>query len=147
MSSPFQTIEEFNGAIDGPTGGAIYTFAGSPAINNIALVVSVGLFIWFAISTYATRHPLPKIDKSLNSLITLVVVGLLSLVANDFRHQPQSAQANNSEPRQALMAKRSLQAPLGLLGMVGIGLPNFRGAKAKRKKRKYGDRYTKPPIS
>ena len=147
MTSPFQTIEEFNGAIDGPTGGAIYTFANSPAINNIALIASVGLFIWFVVSTYATHHELPKMEKSLNSLITLIVVGLLSLVTHDFRHQTQSVQANDAESRPALMAKRSLQTPLGLLGMVGIGLPNFRGAKAKRKKRRYGDRLTKPPIS
>ncbi|NJN20275.1 MAG: hypothetical protein HC812_02510 [Leptolyngbya sp. RL_3_1] len=85
-------------------------------------------------------------EKSLNSLITLIVAGLLSLVAHDFRHQPPSVQANEGETRPALTAKRSFQMT-GLLGMVGIGLPSLGGTQAKRKKRRYGDRLTKPPLS
>ena len=62
MTSPFSTLEEFNAAIDGPTGGAIYTFAHTPAINAIALVASVGIFIWFIVATYSSNHDLPSVD-------------------------------------------------------------------------------------
>lgn len=131
MTSPFQTIDEFNGAINGPTEGAIYTFANSPGVNNIALLVSVALFIWFVVGTYSPHHSLPKLDKSLNGLSSAIVVGLLSLVAADFRQPPGEiktaamhrsaihrlaiAPLSNSNPRQSSI-------PLGLLGMMGVGL-------------------------
>ncbi|MEM9162952.1 MAG: hypothetical protein AAGC54_07775 [Cyanobacteria bacterium P01_F01_bin.4] len=133
-TSPFSTLEEFNGAIDGPTGGAIYTFAHTPAINNIALVVSVGLFLWFIARTYAPHDHLPSIDRSLNSLAVFVVAGLLSLFAADYRHQ---APADRSEQvaSQSRPFRQSRNAPLGVLGMVGLGLPTFRRTKSKRRKR------------
>ncbi|MGB5914829.1 MAG: hypothetical protein WBG63_08185, partial [Phormidesmis sp.] len=62
MSSPFITIEEFNSATDGPTEGAIYTFANSPAINAIALVVAVGVFIWFLVATCMTHAQPPAVN-------------------------------------------------------------------------------------
>ncbi|MEM8809367.1 MAG: hypothetical protein AAGF01_25375 [Cyanobacteria bacterium P01_G01_bin.38] len=132
-ASPFTTLEEFNGAIDGPTGGAIYTFANTPAINNIALLVSVGLFVWFIARTYAPHNHLPKIDRSLNSLITLITVGLLSLVVADARHRPQSeSYAQQSDPPSRLL-HLSRRLPLGLLGLAS--LPTFRQAKNRRRKR------------
>jgi hypothetical protein len=125
MSSPFQTIDEFNGAIDGPTEGAIYTFANSPAINNIALLAAVALFIWFLVGTYSAHHSMPKLDKSLNSLSTAIVVGLLSLVAADFRQQAQEVEsARKHQSTIAASPRANLQQrtiPLGLLGMVGLG--------------------------
>lgn len=132
MSSPFSTLEEFNGAIDGPTGGAIYTFAGSPAINAIALLVAVGIFLWFMVKTYATAHQeTSSVDKSINSLSSFIVAGLLSLVAADQLQQPPvREQTHRSAPRSSLVttAKR---APMALLGMVGLGLP-ARRAKRRR---------------
>lgn len=137
MSSPFATLEEFNAAIDGPTEGAIYTFAHTPAINNIALLVSVGLFIWFIVATYATGHTLPSVDKPLSRLSSFIVIGLLSLVAADqiqpTHYHRQSAQ---TAPKTRLAQSSRRIAPLALLGMVGIGLPLRRG-KSQRRKRRY----------
>ncbi|MEO0396310.1 MAG: hypothetical protein ACFB14_21395 [Leptolyngbyaceae cyanobacterium] len=133
MTSPFSTLEEFNAAIDGPTGGAIYTFAHTPAINAIALVASVGIFIWFIVATYSSNHDLPSVDKSINRLSSFIVIGLLSLVAADqLQHTHQNKQSAQASSR---LAKSSRQAaPLALLGMTGIGLPLRRG---KRRKRSY----------
>ena len=140
MTSPFDSIEAFNGAIDGPTEGAIYTFAANPAINNIALLVAVALFVWFIFATYTTRHELPKVDKTLNSLSALFVVGLLTLVSAEYRKNPDALKtAGVQQERQALTSRRSVQIPLGMLGMVGIGLPRF----GKRNQRRLSDRRSK----
>ena len=150
MSSPFSTMEEFNGAIDGPTGGAIYTFAKTPIINHIALIVAVGIFVWFIISAYSTPHE-PGVehtadngvDKSLNHLSMFIVAGLLSFVAAGHRYASRP-EANVERTAQNMPQARSYQTasrrvPLGLLGMMSVGLPTFRqmiGQKAgKRRKR------------
>jgi len=118
-ASPFDTIEEFNGVLDGPTEGAIYTFAQTPALNAIALIASVALFIWFLFGTYSTHHNVPKIDKSLNSLSMLITVGLLSLVSAEFRQPTRPiAPANAQEQR---MPSRTQAIPAMLLGLTGVG--------------------------
>ena len=128
MSSPFSTLEEFNGAIDGPTGGAIYTFANSPAINNIALIVAVGLFFWFIVKTYSTSHDLSAFDTSLNHLSSFIIAGLLSLVAADYHHPShkekvaQTTHPPTSELRLSQFSPRQHQS-LGLLGMMALGVP------------------------
>ncbi|MEA5465842.1 hypothetical protein [Leptothoe sp. PORK10 BA2] len=138
MPSPFSTIEEFNGAVDGPTGGAIYTFAHTPAINAIALLVSVGLFFWFLFATYSKHHELPTVDKSLNRLSSFIVIGLLSWVAADqLQHTNQSRQSAEETPKTRLAESSRQALPLALLGMTGIGLPNLRRGKSQRRKRSY----------
>lgn len=129
MPSPFSTLEEFNAAIDGPTEGAIYTFAHTPAINNIALIVSAGLFIWFIVATYSTNHHLPSIDKSISRLSSFIVIGLLSLVAAD-QLKPTGQQRQSAQAAPEAKVAQSV-APFALLGMVGIGLPR------RRRKRSY----------
>lgn len=136
MPSPFSTLEEFNAAIDGPTGGAIYTFAHTPAVNAIALLVSVGLFFWFIVATYSTHHELPTGNKSLNRLSSFIVIGLLSLVAADQIQQTHRNRQPGHEVTKTGPVQASRQvAPLALLGMVGIGLP--RRGKSQRRKRLY----------
>ncbi|EKU99061.1 hypothetical protein Lepto7375DRAFT_8409 [Leptolyngbya sp. PCC 7375] len=138
MPSPFSTLEEFNAAIEGPTGGAIYTFAHTPAINAIALVVSVGLFIWFIVATYATNHHLPSLDKSINRLSSFIVFGLLSLVAADQIQQPhRHTEPTQKAPKTTLAQSSRRAAPLALLGMAGIGLPGLHRGKSQRRKRSY----------
>lgn len=122
MSSPFATFEEFEGAIDGPTAGAIYTFANSPAINAIALVICVGIFLWFLVRTFSTHYEVPAVDKSLNHLSALIVAGLLSLAGVEYRQPPQSPQSVEAQP-QAIAPRSSVKAALGLLGLAGVGLP------------------------
>jgi hypothetical protein len=126
MSSPFSTVQEFNGAVDGPTEGAIYTFAQTPAINTIALLLSVGLFIWFMTKTYHSQTKPSSVDKSLNQLSTFIVVGLLSVIAAEQRYPAEAKRAAaqrvpHSAFYQQVSKASSSQAPLGLLGMVGAG--------------------------
>ena len=143
MTSPFSTLEEFNAAIDGPTGGAIYTFAHTPAINAIALIVSVALFFWFMVATYSTSHELPSVDESLNRVSSFIVIGLLSLVAADqLQHTRQNRQSAQGDTNTQLVQSSRRAAPLALLGMVSIGMPGRR-EKSQRRKQRYRnfDRY------
>ena len=136
MPSPFSTLEEFNAAIDGPTGGAIYTFAHTPAINAIALIASVGIFVWFIVATYSTSHHLPSVDKSINRLSSFIVIGLLSLVAADQIQQThRHADPTQETPKTGQLSKRA--TPLALLGMIGVGLPGLDRGKSRRRKRSY----------
>ncbi|MEO0770218.1 MAG: hypothetical protein AAFY72_12445 [Cyanobacteria bacterium J06649_4] len=148
MSSPFSTLEEFNGAIDGPTEGAIYTFANAPAINIIALLVSVGIFLWFMVKTY-THAPGEKsssMDRSLNSLSSFIVIGLLSFVAAEQLQKPSaSEQAHQVESRSGL-ASAAKRAPLTPFGMIGGMMGGMTGLKRpSRRKSKYRHRQSRRP--
>lgn len=135
MSSPFSTIEEFNGAIDGPTEGAIYTFANTPIVNILALLVAIGIFVWFIVATYSIHVPSPAttVDKSLNHLSSFIVIGLLSLVAADHRQTVRSDHTTQATAQPSVLQSSGRAAPFALLGMMGIGLPTSR--RQKRKKR------------
>lgn len=122
MSSPFATYEEFQGAIDGPTGGAIYTFAHNPTINIIALLIGVGLFFWFLARTFKSHYDTPIPEKALNHLSTFIVAGLLSLAGLEHRQTVQPPQPTEARA-EAVSQRPSPKAALGLLGLVGIGLP------------------------
>lgn len=135
-ASPFETIDEFNGVLDGPTEGAIYTFAHTPALNAIALVASVAIFIWFLIRTYATHHNVPKMDKSLNSLSMLIVVGLLSLVSAEFRQPSRTVNTADAETRSA--PSRTQSIPAVLLGLTGLGAAH--GSKPRHRRRRKGSK-------
>ena len=147
MSSPFTTIEEFNNVLDGPTEGAIYTFANTPIINTLALLVSVGIFIWFIIATYSSHEaPASSMEKSLNHLSSFIVVGLLSLVTATSQHpnrqvRPEQPTATGEPTLRDVYQSSSRKVPLGLLGMVGVGLPKLR----RMSKRK--TRYKRPAYS
>lgn len=133
MSSPFSTIEEFNAAIDGPTEGAIYTFANTPIVNILALLVAVGIFVWFIVATYNTHAtpPAATLDRSLNHLSSFIVIGLLSLVAADHRQVNPDKRAETAPQASSQVSQR---VPLGLLGMVSVGLPTFRRTTKRRKR-------------
>lgn len=130
MSSPFSTFEEFEGALNGPTGGAIYTFANSPAINIIALLICVGLFLWFLVGTFTTHYKVPAVDKSLNHLSALIVAGLVSLTGAEYR-QPVQSNPTAAAPQQAVSHRPGARSALGLLGLVGVGLPT--GQRSRRR--------------
>jgi hypothetical protein len=132
-TSPFTTIEEFKGATDGPTEGAIYTFAQNPTLNNIALVIAVGLFVWFIISTYATHHRVAPLDKSLSRLSSLIIVGFLSFVSADYRSPPRPAKPTQTQHTAVLRRAPSLS----LLGLLGLGLPLVLRPKSRQRKKRY----------
>ncbi len=131
MSSPFSTLEEFNSAIDGPTEGAIYTFANAPVINMIALLVAVALFVWFIVSAYTTHAKPVTVDRSLERLSSFIVIGLLSLVAADYPRSVRSEQTPQAAVPTRTVDSSRRAAPLGLLGMVGLGLPGVSRSKAR----------------
>ncbi|MEL6900136.1 MAG: hypothetical protein AAFP07_04225 [Cyanobacteria bacterium J06606_4] len=140
MSSPFTTLEDFSNAIEGPTGGAIYTFANAPAINAIALLVAVGIFLWFIVATYSTHaSPSGSMDNSLNHLSSFLVLGLLSAItaAGHYANRaprPEQAMTQHRPSLKAVHQQTSKKLPLGLLGMAGIGLPSL-SRTSKRKAR------------
>lgn len=91
MSSPFSTIEAFRNAIASPTEGAIYTFAHRPTINYLALLMAVGIFVWFVCRAFSTHAVTPaRFDKSLNRLSSLIVVGVMSVIAAILFAEPRS---------------------------------------------------------
>lgn len=144
MSSPFSTLEEFNGAIDGPTGGAIYTFANAPMINNIALLASVGIFIWFIVKTYNTHAEPPAMDRSLSKLSTFIVVSLLSIVAVTQGKPSQVEPQNFAAASERLLPSSRRTVPLGVLGIAGVSMQTAKTALSRRgrKRRKSrGGRY------
>lgn len=134
MSSPFATFEEFEGAIDGPTGGAIYTFANNPAINTILLLICVGLFLWFVVRTFTTHYEVSGVDKSLNHLSAFIVAGLVSLAGAEYRQTTQPQRPVDAQA-QAVSHRPGPRSALGLLGLVGVGLPAARS----RRKGRYRD--------
>ncbi|MEO1619615.1 MAG: hypothetical protein AAFU53_01130 [Cyanobacteria bacterium J06632_3] len=88
MSSPFSTVEAFSDAINGPTDGAIYTFAHRPVVNNLALLIAVGIFVWFIGKVFNAHAVSPaRFDKSLDRLSSLIVVSLLSLLSVNNSHK------------------------------------------------------------
>jgi hypothetical protein len=136
MSSPFSTIEAFEGAADGATEGAIYTFANSPAVNVIVLVIGVGLFCWFIVKTFSTHADLSGMDKSLNSLSVLLVAGLLSLPGVVHRQGSASIQATAARP-ETVVAQSSVRAPVGLMGLLGLGVFKVGHTQRRDRARRY----------
>ena len=139
MSSPFTTIEAFNNAADGPTEGAIYTFAQAPIFNYIALIVAVGLFVWFIIKAYGSHATSPDVKQSNNHLLLLLIAGLLSSFAADIKPsiRPSKIQRSYrtlSYPKIPASQRTANLFSLGLLGMVTPGGTSRRGS-AIRKRR------------
>jgi hypothetical protein len=135
MSSPFSTIEAFEGAIDGPTGGAIYTFAHVPIVNAIALIIAACLFIWFMVSSFSTRYEETSAEQSLQNLTMLILAGLLSLVGVGQSHTPSRTQAATQEATPVATSRSSFRVPVGLLGLVGLGSSGLRST--TRRQRRY----------
>lgn len=147
MSSPFSTFEELEGAIDGPTGGAIYTFAHMPAVNTIALLICVGLFLWFAVATFSTHYEESSLDRSINNLSVLILAGLLSLAGVE-QSQTQRTNVTAQGSSQAPVMQHAAKAPVGLLGLMGLGGSALRRSKSSRhspaRKRRMVSRKFKP---
>lgn len=132
-ASPFQTWEEFEGAIEGPTGGAIYTFADRPALIGIMVVVAALVFLYFI---YASFHISSgqSTAKSPTVLGMLLVAGAASAMASLYegfteRGTTQQA-ARGQEVSQVTETSRRL--PAAMVGMVGL----FGASKRKKSNRR-----------
>jgi hypothetical protein len=131
-ASPFATWEEFQGANDGPTGGAIYTFADRPALLGIATVVAVLLFVYFIYASFNIKSG----DTSAESphvLAVLLVAGAASAMATLYQGlTDQKATHHASRSGQvSQVAKSSRPLPAALLGMTGLA-----GLSSQRKRSK-----------
>ena len=159
MSSPFTTVEAFNSAADGPTEGAIYTFAQAPIFNYIALIVSVVLFVWFIIKTYSTpvdgshadgshiagsHTTTSSASKSNNHLVPLFVIGLLSLSAANIKQLARFYDEDSKTSRQPALTdtKKAINffsaGSTALIGMMSAGSsPLRKWAVRKDRRSKY----------
>lgn len=121
-ASPFKTWEEFEGAIDGPTGGAIYTFADRPALIAIMLVVAALLFVYFL---YAAFHISAgeSTAKPPGTLAMLIVAGAASAMTSLYEgltDQPASQQARRGGEVTRLAQSSPRHLPAALVGMAGL---------------------------
>jgi hypothetical protein len=141
MSSPFKTLEEFQQAKDGPTEGAIYTFATNPSLITIALLLSVLLLFWFIYASYATRTDKPAANPV--NLSLLIVAGLASLFSSFYpaeSHTPNQASVRR-EARSTMNPSRQ-SMPFALLGLASSILPmSYRGRRKVRSKSRRSSRH------
>lgn len=134
-ASPFSSWEEFEGAIDGPTGGAIYTFADRPALNGIMLVVAALIFLYFIYASFHIKSGSSS-AKSPPVLGLLLVAGAASAMTTLYEgvtEQQAGQRTAHSELSQTTKASRRL--PIALLGMTGIaGVSKRKRAKSLRRR-------------
>jgi len=132
MSSPFQTLDEFKQAADGPTEGAIYTFANNPGIIGIALLVSVLPLLWFIYASYTIKPDRPETHTSVN-LSVLIVAGLVSLFGSLNHSDSQAAReaALKRGTGTTVSTNHRPLTPIALLGLAGGALPLFRRSRKK----------------
>ena len=119
-ASPFSTWEEFEGAIDGPTGGAIYTFADRPALIGVMIFVAALVFIYFLYSAFNIKNG-HSTAKSPQVLAVLMLVGAASAMTSlyeNVRGNDTRRASDRYEVAQSTQSSRS--KPAALLGMAGI---------------------------
>ncbi|NER85329.1 MAG: hypothetical protein F6K42_38705 [Leptolyngbya sp. SIO1D8] len=131
-ASPFKTWEEFEGTIDGPTGGAIYTFADRPALIGIMVVVSALLFLYFIYASFniSSGKSTAKSPPMLGMLLIAGAASAMTALYEGFTDlgtvQQTSRSGEVSQP-----TKRSQKLPVAMLGMMGLA-----GASRKRSHRR-----------
>lgn len=123
-ASPFKTWEEFEGTVDGPTAGAIYTFADRPALIGIMVVVSALVFLYFIYASFNISGG-KSTAKSPTALGLLLVAGAASAMASlyeGFAEQSTVRQAARSgEVSHVTQTSRKLPAAMvGMMGLVGV---------------------------
>ena len=120
-ASPFKTWEEFEGAIEGPTGGAIYTFADRPALIAIMIVVAALVFLYFIYASFNIKGG-ESSAKSPTVLGMLLLAGTASAMASlyeGFMERGTGQQASRSGEMEQV-TKQSRKAPAVMLGAVGL---------------------------
>jgi hypothetical protein len=143
VASPFRTWEEFEGALDGPTEGAIFTFADRPAITAVLIIVSALMFIYFLYASFHTKVN-DEPAKSPTALGVLFLAGAVSLASAMYdayaNRQPQEALRRRSGPEAIARHRPNNPAFLGLVGLTA--LPKvFQPRSSRRKTRR--DRYSR----
>ncbi|MEB3357308.1 MAG: hypothetical protein VKK04_11330 [Synechococcales bacterium] len=142
-ASPFRSWEEFEGAADGPTGGAIYTFADRPALIGIMVVVAALIFLYFIYASFHIKSGHSS-AKSPSVLGMLLVAGAASAMASLYEGVVERGtvhQASRSG-EMSQISKQSHQPPVALLGMIGLtgASRRKRSQRLQRGRRRLGDR-------
>ncbi|MEM6522124.1 MAG: hypothetical protein AAF722_22665 [Cyanobacteria bacterium P01_C01_bin.70] len=123
-ASPFQTWEEFEGAVDGPTGGAIYTFADRPALIGIMVVVAALVFLYFLYAAFhiSSGESTAKPPSALGLLLVAGAASAMTALYEGFTEQkPVRQAARSGEVAQASTSSRQLPAAMvGMLGLVSV---------------------------
>lgn len=133
-ASPFSTAEEFQGAIDGPTGGAIYTFADRPALIGIMVFLSALIFLYFLYVSFNIKegHSTAKAPHVLAALLLVGAASAMTSLYENVNNQDARRVANRYEMTQS---RSSRALPAALLGMTGIAGMSKR-KRARRKARR-----------
>lgn len=122
-ASPFGTWEEFEGAIDGPTGGAIYTFADRPALIGVMVFVAALIFLYFLYVAFNVKNG-HSTAKSPQVLAILMLVGATSAMTSlyeNVRSNDTRRVSDRYEVGQLTQSSRSESAALlGMIGMAGV---------------------------
>ncbi|MEM9008529.1 MAG: hypothetical protein AAGE59_34090 [Cyanobacteria bacterium P01_F01_bin.86] len=120
-ASPFKTWEEFEGAIDGPTGGAIYTFADRPALIGIMVFVAALIFLYFIYASFhiSSGHSSAKTPPVLGMLLVAGAASAMASLYEGFTERKTVHQASRSS-EVSQVAKPSQKMPAALLGVVGM---------------------------
>lgn len=128
-ASPFQTWEEFEGAIEGPTGGAIYTFADRPALIGIMVVVAALIFLYFIYASFhiSSGESSAKSPTVLSALLIAGAASALTALYEGFTEKEAPRQAGRSQEA-GQVTKSTRAMPAALFGTVGLA------SVAKRKK-------------
>jgi len=119
-ASPFDSWEAFEGAVDGPTGGAIYTFADRPALIGITIVVAALVFLYFIYASFCIKSGNSN-AKSPPVLGLLLATGAASAMASFYEGVTErGAVQQASPPGQSRLTKQARKVPVALLGMTGL---------------------------
>jgi apolipoprotein N-acyltransferase len=132
MISPFETFEEFSTA-EGP----IYTFANSPSVIGILLVICALLSLYFVYASFVIKKGASNAQNPM-FLGIVIATGALSLAdhlySNHVRgNDRQTANVTQSDKAASRNTRSSFQ-PLALLGLVGGGAATHR-RKSRRPQR------------
>ncbi|MGD1928961.1 MAG: hypothetical protein ACFB12_08620 [Leptolyngbyaceae cyanobacterium] len=138
-ASPFNGWAAFEGAIDGPTGGAIYTFADRPILIGIMIVVAALIFLYFIYASFhiSSGRSTPKSPPVLGLLL---VAGAASAMTSLYEGvMEREAVRQTARPGQSQVAEPTARkVPLAVFGMTG--LVGLTGRQRPRKRRRLRDR-------
>jgi hypothetical protein len=127
MISPFETFEEFSTA-EGP----IYTFANSPAVISVLLIICLLISLYFVYASFVIKKGTSNAQNPM-FLGIVIATGALSLAdhlysnhvkGNNYSREEAALHrptANVTQPKAPFRTTSSSFQPLALLGLVGGG--------------------------
>lgn len=136
-ASPFQGWEAFEGAIEGPTAGAIYTFADRPVLIGIMIVVAALIFLYFIYASFhiSSGRSTPKSPPVLGLLLVAGAASAMTSLYEGVMEREAGRQTARSVPSQ-VAAPTARKMPLAMFGLTGVvGLTGRRRPRQRRRLR------------